>query len=86
MTIDRGTNLFLLHEQTGQSKFIGRSNRVQLLLNSYEGVIVYYDQTATYVDGLGHLAIVSQEYGIASTIFFGGGRGPIEAFGYELVR
>ncbi len=84
--IDLETSLFLLREQIGQSKFIGRSNRVQLLFNSYEDVIVYFDETSTYVDGFGHVAIVSQECGIASTIFFGGGRGPIEAFGYELVR
>ena len=83
--IDLETSLFLLREQTGQSKFIGRSNRVQLLFNSYEDVIVYYDQTPTYVDGFGHLVIISREYGIASTIFFGG-FSPIESFGYELVR
>lgn len=85
VTVDMDTSLFLIREQTGKSRFIGHSDNVQIFSETYQNVIVYYDETPTYADGFGHLAILSLEEGIVATIYFGG-FSPIEQHGYQLVR
>ena len=85
VTVNLDTSFFLIREQTGKPKFVGHAELVDLFSESYTDVTVYYDQTPTYVDGFGHLAIFSREYGVVSTIYFGG-RSPIEASGYQLVK
>jgi hypothetical protein len=85
VTIDIDTSLFLIREQTGKGLFVGHSNSVELFSNTYENVIVYYDETPTYVDGCGHLVVFSLEEGIVATIYFGG-FSPVEQYGYQLIR
>ncbi len=85
VTVDMDTSLFLIREQTGKSRFIGHSDNVQIFSETYQNVIVYYDETPTYADGFGHLAILSLEEGIVATIYFGG-FSPIEQYGYQLIR
>lgn len=85
VTIDIDTSLHLIREQTGKSRFVGHSDTVELFSDIYEDVIVYYDETPTYVDGFGHLAIFSREEGMVATIYFGG-FSPIEQYGYKLVK
>ena len=85
VTVDIDTSLHLIREQTGKSRFVGHSDTVELFSDIYEDVIVYYDETPTYVDGFGHLAIFSREEGMVATIYFGG-FSPIEQYGYKLVK
>lgn len=85
VTVDMDTSLFLIREQTGKSRFIGHSDNVQIFSETYQNVIIYYDETPTYADGFGHLAILSLKEGIIATIYFGG-FSPIEQYGYQLVR
>ena len=85
VTIDMDTSLFLIREQVGKNRFVGYSNSVQLFTDKYRKVIVYYDETPTYVDGFGHLVFFSIEEGIVATIYFGG-FSRIEQFGYQLIK
>jgi hypothetical protein len=85
VTIDIDTSLFLIREQTGKGLFVGHSNSVELFLDTYEDVIIYYDETPTYVDGCGHLVVFSLEEGIVATIYFGG-FSPVEQTGYQLIE
>ena len=85
VTINIDTSLFLIREQTGKSVFVGHSNSVELFLDTYENVIVYYDETPTYVDGCGHLVVFSLEEGIVATIYFGG-FSSVEQYGYQLIK
>ncbi|MFQ5799081.1 MAG: hypothetical protein ACE5H0_10390 [Bacteroidota bacterium] len=85
VTIDIDTSLYLIREQIGKSRFVGYSDTVELFSDTCEDVIVYYDETPTYVDGFGHLAIFSREEGMEATIYFGG-FSAIEQYGYKLVK
>lgn len=84
VTIDIDTSLFLIREQTGKSLFVGYSNSVEIFSDTYDDVIIYYDETPTYVDGCGHLVVFSLEEGIVATIYFGG-FSPVEQTGYQLI-
>ncbi|GEM_PF-5290262 len=85
VTIDINTSLFSLRRQTGKNRFVGHADVVELFSDTYKDVVVYYDETPTYVDGPGHLAIFSSREGMVVTIYFGG-YSPIEQFGFKLVK
>jgi hypothetical protein len=85
VTIDLHTSLFLIRQQTGKNRFVGHAERVQLLCDTYDNVNVYYDETPTYYDGFGHVAIHSPEDGLVATVYFGG-FSLIEQHGYQLIR
>ncbi len=85
ITVDMDTTLFLIQQQTNKSRFIGHSESIQLFLETYQDVNIYYDATPTYVDGFGHLVIFSPKEGIVATIYFGG-FSLIEQYGYQLIK
>ncbi|GAB4375758.1 MAG: hypothetical protein Kow0042_21420 [Calditrichia bacterium] len=84
VTVNIDSSFFLIRQQIGKSRFIGYADSVELFSQKYENVIIYYDETPTYVDGFGHLAIFSLQDGVVATIYFGG-YSPIEQFGYQLI-
>ena len=85
VVVDLDTSLFLIRQQTGKNRFVGHSDRVQLFSDCYNDVNVYYDETPTYYDGFGHLAIHSPKEGLVATVYFGG-FSTIEQHGYKLIR
>ncbi|MGH7490783.1 MAG: hypothetical protein ACREOO_00160 [bacterium] len=85
VVVDLDTSLFLIRQQTGKNHFVGHSDRVRLFCDTYDHVNVYYDETPTYYDGFGHLAIHSPREGLVATIYFGG-FSSIEQHGYQLIR
>jgi hypothetical protein len=85
VSVDLDTSLFFIRQQTGKSRFVGHSDRVRLFSDTYDNVNVYYDQTPTYYDGFGHLAIHSPQDGLVATIYFGGFSN-LEQYGYQLIR
>ncbi len=85
VAINLETSLFTLREQTGKNHFIGYAESVQLFLNNYDDLTVYYDERLTYVDGPGHVALFSAKEGMVGTIYFGG-FSLFEQHGYELIK
>lgn len=83
--INLESSLFELGEQTGKNHFIGHSEAVQLFLQNYEDLTVYYDARPTYVDGPGQVALFSAEKGVVGTVSFGGFR-LFEQHGFELIK
>lgn len=85
VAINLDDSLFDLRQQTGKNHFVGHSEAVQLFLQSYEDLTVYYDERITYVDGNGHVALFSAEQGVVGTVFFGG-FSLFEQYGFELIK
>jgi hypothetical protein len=85
VSINLDSSLFFVRDELGKPKFIGHTDTVELFSETSTELTVYYDQTPTYYDGHGHLALFSRENGIVAAIYFGG-FSPVEQFGYELIK